>query len=475
MKPQTKKAAYPSSNNYAPPFNRSWLLPCFITLLLLTTTIISRAENNPSFPLQLSANKRYLVDKQQRPFLIKEISCWGLIQALSEEDEAAFIDSVKNKGFNTLLVSIISFDTRFAGGPPNWQGIAPFTKQWDFSTYNKAYFKHVDRFLKMAENKGMLVILVACYLGYKDDAKQGWWNELLDANNSVAKSRQYGEFIGKRYKNARNIIWLAGGDNNGEGALYPHLDNIIQGIKTFDKGHLWTGHFDAAPGTGWPTASKLYGKYIDIDGLYDFTESTLGKDVVQYQSELAQYKKGKMIFQLDQSYEHDIPHGEDNENYQWIRRKNYDGLLSGCAGTSFSPGQVNNQCYVFTNWRPLMNTTGMQQVQACFNFFDRVEWYNLVPIEGDDIIIAGRGESGKIDYVCAARTANKKQLIAYMPAGKTITVNLAAVAGTQVVQRWYNVHEGTWAATQFIVSGLHDFKAPTNEDWLLVLEGASPK
>ena len=51
-------------------------------------------------------------------FCSKEISAWGLIQALSEKDAAAFTDSVKRKGFNTLLVSIISDDTRFAGDPP---------------------------------------------------------------------------------------------------------------------------------------------------------------------------------------------------------------------------------------------------------------------------------------------------------------------------------------------------------------------
>lgn len=75
-----------------------------------------------SFPLKLSSNQRYLVDQKNVPFLIREISAWGLIQALSEVEASEFMDSVKMKGFNTLTVSAISADSRFAGDPPNWKG-----------------------------------------------------------------------------------------------------------------------------------------------------------------------------------------------------------------------------------------------------------------------------------------------------------------------------------------------------------------
>ncbi len=133
------------------------------------------------------------------------------------------------------------------------------------------------------------------------------------------------------------MIWEAGGDNKADSALYPHLDNIIKGIKASDKRHLWARHFETAQGTNWSSGDSLYTKYIDVDGLYDFTESALGRDTPQYKTEIEHYGKGKMIFQLDQSYEHDIPHGPDNENEQWIRRKNYDGLLSGLRGPQLRP------------------------------------------------------------------------------------------------------------------------------------------
>ncbi|MFI5153650.1 MAG: DUF4038 domain-containing protein [Chitinophagales bacterium] len=419
-------------------------------------------------------NGRFLVDQKNGPFLIKEISAWGLIQALSEEDEFAFIDSVQQKGFNTLMVSIISYDTRFAGSPPGWQGILPFSVQWDFSTWQEKYFEHVDRFLNMAKAKNMLVLLVPCYLGYEGDKNQGWWDELLDKNNNPDKSKQYGQFLGNRYKGFTNIVWVAGGDNLGK-SVYIHMNNIILGIKESDHDHLWTGHFKSGEGTNWSMGNSLYQSYIDINGLYAFVEENLGSEGPQYKTELAKYSTGKMIFQLDQSYEHDIPHGPDNEDYQWIRRKNYDGLLSGCAGTSFSPGQKDNQCYTFTGWRQLVSTKGMQEMAICFRLFGSRPWYNLVPNERDQIIMNGRGEFGSRDYVCAAMIPDKSCFMAYMPSSRKISINLGGFEQGELMVWWFDPQNGQAISIgQFSAMGTRDFSPPSSDgDWVLVIDKKS--
>jgi len=452
-----------------------WLMGLLLLHLILCVSHESLAQE-VSFPLHLSMNGRFLADQRQSPFLIKEISAWGLIQALSEADEAAFMDSVKKKGFNTLMVSIISYDTRFAGSPPGWQGTLPFAVQWDFSTYQEKYFEHVDRFLNMAKSKDMLVLLVPCYLGYKGDKNQGWWNELLDKNNNPDKSWKYGQFLGKRYKGFPNIIWEAGGDNKGAGELNVHMKNIILGIKESDQDHLWTGHFESGEGTNWSKGNPLYESYMDINGLYAFVEENLGSEGPQYRTELAKYSLGKMIFQLDQSYEHDIPHGPDNEDYQWIRRKNYDGLLSGCAGTSFSPGQKENQCYTFTGWGSLMSTRGMEEMKIIFGLFDSQPWYNLVPIEQGQIILDGRGEFGSRDYVCAAMVPDKSCFLAYLPTSRTIRLNLGGLKQAELIGWWFNPRNGQASSIgQFSAIGLREFSPPGEGDWVLVIDQESLK
>lgn len=422
----------------------------------------------PDFPLKLSANGRYLVDQNDKPFLIKEISAWGLIQSLSEADEAAFMDSVGSKGFNTLLVSVISYDTRFAGKPPDWNGISPFKVHWDFSTYDTVYFSHVDRVLNMAGKRGMVVLLVACYLGWSGDPNQGWWDELRDKNNSPDKSRIYGRFLGNRYKNFTNIIWVAGGDNDADGPSYEHMKNIIEGIKENDH-HLWTAHWSA---NHWSFDNIPYASYLDLNGMYNWTERFLGSAGPQYRTELEKYGSGKMIFQLDQSYENDVSDTIDNLDHQWIRRKNYDGILCGCRGTSFSPGTIDNQCYIFKNWKPLMNTQGMWEAKYCFNLFESRSWQDLIPDSSCDV--SGRGAFGDITYACAARTSTGGTMIVYIPTAREIMVDLGRISGKSVRAWWYSPGSGRGIKIgEYPTAGFQKFNPPAAGDWVLVIDDAS--
>src|SRR6185369_5124440 len=198
-----------------------------------------------TFPLKLSASKRYLVDQNNVPFLINQASSWGLIQSLSTADATTYLDDLAQRGFNTVMISIISYDTRMPGSPPNWQGVSPFNTQWDFSTFNEAYFKHADDIINLAKDRGMLVTLVPSYLGYAGDNNQGWWDEMASSYNSQAKCLSYGQFLGSRYKNQSNLIWVAGGDNQPAAGseLEARLKAVIDGIRQNDSAHLWTAHW----------------------------------------------------------------------------------------------------------------------------------------------------------------------------------------------------------------------------------------
>jgi hypothetical protein len=441
-------------------------------LLLLAAPMFSSAQSPVKFPLQLSVNKQFLVDQNQQPFLIKEFSAWGLIQALSEKDEAAFLDSIKQKGFNTVLTSILSnAPSQMGGNPPYWQGISPLSKQWDFSTPNEPYFQHVDRFFKLAEEKGFFVMALPFYLGYWGDGSQGWWDELKNPFNDTLKMNAFGSFVGKRYRDTKNIMWIAGGDNNAEGETLAYEKNMIDGLRKADPNHLWSGHFDMNKGIIWSTDHPVFGSLMDIDGLYVWTESILFERGPQYKAELLQYARGKMIVQMDQSYEHDNPHYADNENHQWIRRKRYDGLLSGCTGTSFSSGEMGNYSLSFKNWKPLMSTIGMQQAAHCFRLFESIPWHKLVPDQGSEIILTGRGEFGSRDFVCAARASDGSCYVIYLPKGQEITINVRKISGQPMRMGWFNPRNGVR-----IPIGVAETRErfgitpPSEEDWVIVFE-----
>jgi hypothetical protein len=429
--------------------------------------VVSSAMTAPVFPLKLSGNNRYLVDQNNVPFLINQASSWGLIQSLSTADATEYMDQLKQRGFNALMVSIISNDTRFAGGPPNWQGVSPFNTQWDFSTPNDAYFAHADQIINLAAARGMLVTLVPSYLGYPNDASQGWWDEIQSANNSVTKSRAYGQYLGNRYKNFPNIIWIAGGDNTPAAGsqLEAHMKAVIDGIKQNDPNHLWTGHWDGS--TGAPkgvlsTDPPAFTSYINVNGYYAFDYD------LTYQRNLDAWNRSPvmMFYNLDQSYE-----TEPGGTPQNIRRKAYDAMLMGSGGSSFNAGP---NWYTFKNWKTNLDTTGSKETQLWYKFFSSRSWQTLVPDLNHTAATGGLGTFGATDYVCAARTTSGGTIIAYLPAGHTVTVDLRQVSGTQSKAWWYDPTTGAATAIgTFANTGSQPFAAPNSGSWALVVDDAS--
>ena len=176
-----------------------------------------------------------------------------------------------------------------------------------------------------------------------------------------------------------------------------------------------------------------------------------------------------MIFQLDMSYEHDNPHFTDNENYQWMRRKMYEGLLSGCAGTSFSSGVQGNYSLSFKNWKPLMSTEGMHYASYCFKLFEKLPWYKLIPDETNDVIIKGRENFGSRDYICAARAYDSSCYVIYIPKGQSFEMNAKNISGKPMRLDWYNPRTGEnikigTAETR----DRYGIDPPSEEDWVLV-------
>lgn len=119
--------------------------------------------------------------------------------------------------------------------------------------------------------------------------------------------------------------------------------------------------------------------------------------------------------------------------------------------------------------------------------FDGMAWHELVPDQDHSVVAKGYGTFGKDDrtpggdYVTAARTADGKLVLAYVPSTKTdkrtIIVDMARLSGPASA-RWYNPTNGTFtliAESPLANNGLREFTTPGNNgtgtaDWVLVLE-----
>lgn len=413
---------------------------------------VSGANNSVAFPLQLAPGKRYLVDQNNKPFLIHGDSPWSLIVGLTKEEAEVYLEDRRKKGFNTILVNLL--EHKFVpDAPKNRYGEGPFTKPDDYSTPNEAYFAHVDWVIRKAAEKGILVLLTSSYLGF-DGGDEGWYQAMKA--NGVAKLREYGRYLGRRYKNFPNLIWVNGGDYN-----IPDKDlvrAIVQGIEEFDTVHLHTAHAGVVPAAEYWDGEP----WLDINNVYTYEPV--------YLKALAQYNRAdkKPFFLMETVYE-----GERNAPEGLIRAQAYFALLSGAMGQLYG----NSPLWFFgSGWQDALNSRGAQDMTRIWALFSGLAWYSLVPDQKDELITSGRGSGS--NYVTAALADNGSFGLAYLPSSRTLTVNLSNLRGPRVRARWYDPTNGAFvnvAGSPLLRSTSQAFTPPgknsTNtDDWVLLLE-----
>jgi hypothetical protein len=429
------------------------------------------ASAEPAYPVKVGPAGRYLVDQKGVPFLILGESPQAMIGNLSEADAELFLANRKSHGFNTVWINLLcaGFTGCNADGT-TFDGIAPFTvgnglSTYDLSTPNEAYFARADRMLQLAAKYGFLVIL--------DPAETAGWLAVLRSNGAT-KSRAYGQWLGTRYKDFPNLVWMSG--NDFQSWSNPSDDALVQavalGIKETNPTHLHTVELNYNVSSSLDDNS--WAPIISLNAAYTYYPT--------YAEVLHAYNQSASmpVFMVEANYEFEDLNGMDPSTPAILRRQEYWTALSGATGQLYG----NHYTWVFINgWKNQLDTPGAMQIAHVKALFEPRAWYELVPDQGHTVVTAGYGtfsSTGSItgnDYVTAARTPSGRLVMAYVPSARTVTVDMSQLSGP-VTARWYDPVVGTFtsiASSPFANTGSRGFMTPgTNaggdEDWVLILE-----
>ena len=172
------------------------------------------------FPLALAADRGSLIAHDGSPFLLHGEAAWSLIVQLNMTDAMRYLADRRTRGVNALIVNLV--ENFYSADPPNnAAGDPPFMATGDFSTPNEAYFAHADRVIDLAASQGIALLLFPSYLGLM--AQEGWRDEMstMGSVQGAPKCSSYGTFLGQRYADKKNIIWIWGGDYTPDTAHKP--------------------------------------------------------------------------------------------------------------------------------------------------------------------------------------------------------------------------------------------------------------
>lgn len=433
--------------------------------------------------LKVSASGHFLEFEDGTPFFYLGDTAWELFHRLNKKDTEKYLENRREKGFTVIqAVALAELDGL---NIPNAEGEKPLINN-DPAEPNEKYFAHIDWVIKKAEKKGLFIGLLPTW-GDKWNKKWGIGPEIFTPENA----RIYGKFLGTRYKNSPNIIWILGGDRPIENDRQRQIIiEMARGLREGDGGtHLISFH---------PSGGNGSSEYFHNDGLLDFNMRQNGHSVSyteRYHLTLDDYnlKPAKPVIDAEPIYEdHPINFNPEKNGYSIaadVRRPLYWDLFSGAFGHTYGHHSV------WQMWspdrepinRPLMPWyEAIDQPGAGQMIYGRLLMESrpfLTRIPDDSIIVTDHVPfavpgAGSYRFV-ATRDRSGTYAMVYVPVGRKFSVRMDVISGKVVTAWWYNPRNGE--ARQigtFGNTGTQSFISPTpgeDLDWILVLDDASKK
>jgi hypothetical protein len=239
-----------------------------------------------------------------------------------------------------------------------------------------------------------------------------------------------GVFLGNRYKNYPNIMWMFGGDYFSESPTNgsttdKQMDAVMRGIKSTGDTHLFSiqNGYRKSLSTDYPYWEQR------VDWNFVYTYYVTYKAVYDGWNRASTVRDPRPSLFSEGDYENGSTGGGE---VQELRR----AFL--WAFTAGSPGSITGQESVWDfqpDWKQHLDTP--TQLKKIRDYFQALEWWKLVPDQTNVFVTAGRGTKITTDnevfplennYVTAAISDDGELAAVYVPTSRTITLNLSTLA-----------------------------------------------
>ncbi len=415
-----------------------------------------------NFPCKISSDGRYFVDDQGRPFFWLGDTAWPLFTQYSREDAEAYLKNRSQLGF-TVIQGVIGW---FGGPNPDPSGLSPNCYQeypWQKlnpASPNPAFFKHVDHLLRVAEELGLTLAILPTWGNFVTDQKIF----------SVEIARQYGQWLGKRYKDCPNLVWINGGD------CLPHgfeeiFDALGEGLKQGDGGsHLMTYH-----PCHWHSSSMFFHErpWLDFNMIQVWTDWHKTYDGLITDSLLTPRKPSVIG---EGAYENGPEYARGPITPMIVRRQAWWSFM---AGGFYTYGQ-DQLWRVPSGWINSLNTPGAEQMGVMKGIVNRLPWWQSVPDQG----IFETGINADETLNAAVRSLDRQWALAYLSSRCQVQVRFERLVTPKTRVTWIDPKSGqrkeAGVFDTYSLPGVRQvrhahyqwFKTPDYwEDALLLLEG----
>jgi hypothetical protein len=461
---------------------RAKLMLATLAILFAAADAVHGADTLPK--LKVSENNRFIVTEDGAPFFWLGDTAWELFHRLDKEETIVYLDNRQRLGYNVVQAVVcaeLDGKTR-----PSAEGFLPFgpdpkePKPVEIDGEYNDYWDRVDFVVQEANKRGIYVAMLPTWGRY-------WRDEsFFNPGNAGA----YGEWLGKRYKDA-GVIWLLGGDRRVEtDEQHKTIEEMAYGLRRGDEGaHLISFH----PGGG-RTSSEYW---HDADWLdFNMCQNGHNVDFNSYKRTYEDYVRQptKPVIDGEPIYEdHPVSFNPDNLGHSTafdVRKPFYWDVFSGAFGHTYgchaiwqmyNPEKPENYPVnrPLTSWRDALDAPGAAQMQygkrlvESRPFLTRIPDIDLVVPDEVQSSVPGAGTR----RFAATRDQDGTYAFVYFPIGRAATIDVSRIKGKTLRAYWYDPRNGSYQSLgEFKNEGKKTFVPPTlgeDLDMVLVVDDAS--
>ncbi len=463
---------------------RKWMTGILAVLLM---TACAKKSDLPwdNGRLQVDPSGCYLQFENGKPFFWQGETGWLLPERLDREDAEYYLEACRVAGFNVVQVQTIN------GVPArNVYRQLSHPAGYDFTQVNRdssyGYWDHMDYIIKTAASKGIYIGMVCIWGGL---VKSGRMN--------VEQAKAYGTFLAERYKDDPNIVWIIGGDIQGD-VQTEVWETLARTIKSIDHNHLMTFHpFGRTLSAIWfndadwldfnmfQSGHRNYGQSMGMGGRNSRREllpDSCEEDNWRYVDMARSYQPMKPVVDGEPSYE-GIPYGlHDYSLPRWkdydVRRYAYWSVFAGSMGHTYGNNSIMQMhsgrgigAYGATEyWKDALKNPGFSQMQYLKKLIMAFPYFERVP---DQSVLAA--ENGT-HYQHLQATRGKDYILVYDYAAVPICLDLTKISGEKKSAWWYSPVDGSLSFIGEFDNGVQTFTyepAAEHDDRVLVVADAA--
>lgn len=337
--------------------------------------------------MKLEAKGCYLYE-DGKPFFWLGDTAWLLFEKLSSDEIKYYLSDRAEKGFNVVQATVLHTILGVQSG----------------KTACREYFDKIADAAEYAKSKGVYLALLPCWGAFVK-------GKILNEDNYAA----YARFLGERFKDLDNIVWILGGDIRGSvaPAIYSGFGKIL---KEYNPERLisfhpfgrtgsfrWFNDCDWLDFNMFQSGHRRYGQVMpNADDNAESSEADYEEDNYKYVLESRALTPLKPCLDAEPSYEgiaqglHDIsqPYWQARD----VRRYAYWSVFAGACGFTYGHnavmqlhrcGDADASYGVREEWSAALSAEGALQMKFLKNLMLSVDFTRGIC---RDELILGNGE-----------------------------------------------------------------------------------